>query len=537
MSAAAESINDTTGDKSFFGHPGGLSTLFFTEMWERFGFYGMRGILLRDMTTELARGGLGWDPKEAAPVYALYASSVYFLPLIGGWIADRFTGARTATLIGGVIIMLGHFLLAFPPLQFFYAGLILVAVGTGFLKSNISKMVGDLYAKSDERRDAGFSIFYMGINLGALVAPIIVGALAAFNWHWGFAAAGVGMALGLIQYVLGWSRIRNVGLAPAAQARKNAADYDVETSSETSAITQQQSGFGSAYVVEMAVLIAATVAAIYFFGTPLMPSVVAASLVGVVLTGVQDGLSTEDWKRLGIIFVLFVFSTIFWMGFEQAATSFNLFADQLTDRSIPQFLQPTVNSLQTSIGGLFGLRDLKPLAEFPTAWMQAINSFFLVILAPVFSIIWLKMGRRQPSDSIKFVLALLAGGVGFLVVAYAASLTGLGKVSPWWLVLVYFFQTVGELCLSPVGLSSMTKLAPIRMVSLMLGVWFLSISSGNYIAGMIAGEFEPTPDVLVGIFLKVAAVLIGGALVLALLSPFVRKLYSVQEQKVVAIEP
>lgn len=522
MSSTAESIENPgskADNRGLGGQPRGLTTLFFTEMWERFSFYGMRGILLLYMTTELARGGLGWEPKVAAPIYALYASSVYFLPIIGGWIADRFIGARRATFIGGVIIMLGHFLLAFPPLPFFYAGLIFVATGTGFLKSNISKMVGDLYDKNDERRDGGFSIFYMGINIGALVAPIICGALAAYDWHWGFAAAGVGMALGLIQYVVGWNRIKDVGLPPAQKTENEPGNFSV------------------AYAAEMAVLIAATIAAIYFLGTPLMPSVVIASLVAVVLTGVQDGLSIDDWKRLGVIFILFTFSTLFWMGFEQAATSFNLFADQLTNRAIPSFLLSTVDFLQGYIGRLFGYTDLKPLREFPTAWLQSVNSFFIILLAPVFSVIWVRLGKRQPSDSIKFVFGLFFAGLGFVVVAFAASLTGFGKVSPWWLVLVYLFHTVGELCLSPVGLSSMTKLAPLKMVSLMLGVWFLSISLGNYVAGMIAGEFEPTPDVLVGIFSKVAMILIGGAIVLALISPLVKKLYTKPQQEVVPIEP
>jgi POT family proton-dependent oligopeptide transporter len=511
----SSSANDSGG---IGGQPRGLTTLFFTEMWERFSFYGMRAILLLYMTTELAKGGLGWDPKTAAPIYALYASSVYFLPIIGGWLADRFIGARRATLIGGIIIMIGHFLLAFPPLPFFYAGLVFVATGTGFLKSNISKMVGDLYDKNDERRDGGFSIFYMGINIGALIAPIICGALAVYNWHWGFAAAGVGMALGLVQYFVGRDRLKNVGLPPAPKNVGESSDFSV------------------AYIAEMAGLIIATIIAIYFFGTPLMPSVVVASLVAVVLTGVQDGLSADDWRRLGVIFVLFTFSTLFWMGFEQAATSFNLFAEQLTNRQIPSFLFPVIDGLQSSLGALFGYQNLEPIREFPTAWLQAVNSLFIILLAPVFSLIWVRLGKRQPSDPIKFVFGLFFAGLGFVVVAYAASLTGLGKVSPWWLVLVYLCHTIGELCLSPVGLSSMTKLAPLKMVSLMLGVWFLSISMGNYVAGIIAGEFEPTPDVLVGIFSKVAMILIGGAVILALISPFVGKLIS-RSPEMIPIEP
>ena len=515
MSANAETINSLgskADNRGLGGQPRGLTTLFFTEMWERFSFYGMRALLMIYMTSEISKGGFGWKNEDAAPIYALYASSVYFLPLIGGWIADRFIGAKKATLIGGIIIMLGHFLLAFSPLPFFYAGLIFVATGTGFLKSNISKMVGDLYDKDDERRDGGFSIFYMGINLGAFLAPLIVGALAAYKWHWGFAAAGVGMALGLIQYIFGWNRIKNIGLPPAPKAENEPSDFSI------------------AYIAEMAILIGVAVISIYFFGTPLMPTVAVASLIAVVLTGVQDGLTLDDWKRLAIIFVLFTFSMLFWMGFEQAGSSFSLFAEQITNRTLPPFIFPVIDWIQTTIGSLFGYNSLEPIREFPAAWFQSVNSGFLVLLAPVFAWIWLKMGKRQPSDQIKFVIALIFGGLGFIVVAYASSVSGLGKVSPWWLVLVYLLHTIGELCLSPVGLSSMTKLAPVKMISLMLGVWFLSISMGNYVAGMIAGEFEPTPDVLVGIFTKVAMILIGGAVVLAIITPFVKKLYTAETE-------
>ncbi|QQS39747.1 MAG: peptide MFS transporter [Acidobacteriota bacterium] len=498
--------------KGFFGHPRGLSTLFFTEMWERFSYYGMRAILILYMTAAVANGGLGWDPSFAGPIFGLYASSVYFLPLIGGWIADRFIGAYRATFIGGVIIMLGHFSLAVPTTTFFYLGLILVAVGTGFLKSNISAMVGDLYTKEDERRDAGFSIFYMGINIGALVAPFVCGFLAqapAFrsiltswgldpnsSWHWGFAAAGVGMGLGLIQYIVGKRHLERVGEPPDKQARDEAGNLANEMS--------------RAYIVQ---IVGVTVAAVvivagsaYVYGTDfalsyvLMPVVLVAGLLGVLLTGMQDKLTVADWKRLGVITVLFAFSTIFWMGFEQAATSLNLFAEKLTEKT------------------LFGW-------EFEASYLQAANPFLIILLAPVFAWLWVFLGKRQPTDAVKFAFGLFFAGLGFVVIAYAASFTDAGPVTFWWLILVYLFHTIGELCLSPVGLSSMTKLAPGRMVSLMLGVWFLSISMGNYFAGMIAGEFEKKASVLTGIFTNVATILIVAAVVLFAISPLVKKLY------------
>lgn len=469
--------------KGFFGHPKGLSTLFFTEMWERLSYYGMRAILVLYMTSELVNGGLGWDTKSAAAIYGLYTASVYFLPLIGGWIADRFIGAKKATLVGGIIIAIGHFLLAFPPVSFFYAGLIFVAVGTGFLKANISKMVGDLYTEEDDRRDAGFSIFYMGINIGALLAPFVCGTLAVYNWHWGFAAAGVGMVLGLIQYVIGYRNLEGIGEAPLK-------------------LEKTESDIGASYIIQIAALTLLTIAAVYFLGAPLMPALLVAGLIAVLLTGMQDKLSIQDWKRLGVIGVLFVFSMIFWMGFEQAGSSLTLFAEEITNRQITSTF------------------------EFPTAWLQSVNPLFIIILAPVFAWLWISLGKKQPSDSVKFSLGLLFAGLGFVVLAYASSLSGAGKVSPWWLIAVYLLHTIGELCLSPVGLSAMTKLAPGKMVSLMLGVWFLSISMGSYLAGMVAGEFEAKQDVLVDLFTKVAVISIAGAVVLFALSPFVRKLYS-----------
>ena len=527
MSANANDLGPRS-DRGFFGHPWGLSTLFATEMWERLSYYGMRAILLLYMTAELEKGGLGWDTRSAAAIYGLYTSSVWFLPLIGGWIADRYIGARRATLIGGIIIMLGHFLLAFPPIPFFYAGLVFVSVGTGFLKSNISKMVGDLYAKDDDRRDAGFSIFYMGINTGSFLAPFVCGTLAVYNWHWGFAAAGVGMLLGVIQFLLGARNLKGVGEPPDHRSAANTAD----------------SPQNSSYLIQMAVLVVMTFAVIVLlssfvgsifpsvlgkddtlvnlFGLAfnfsvaikyvLMPTVLVAGLIAVLLTGIQDRLSSDDWKRIGIILVLFVFATIFWMGFEQAGSSLNLFADQITNR----FITAT--------------------REIPTAWFQSVQPLFIVVFAPLFAWAWIALGKRQPSEELKFVIGLILTGLGFVVLAYASSLFGGGKVSMWWLVIVYLLHTWGELCISPVGLSAMTKLAPGKMVILMLGVWFLSISMGSYFGGLVAGNFEPNEQTLVGLFGKVAAVLLGGGILLLLLIPVIKKLY-VAPPEVVPIEP
>lgn len=485
-----------------FGHPRGLVTLFFTEMWERFSFYGLRALLMLYMTAPLIADatnpnpGLGFDPKKAALIYSLYASSVYATPLIGGWLADRFLGARRATLIGGIIIACGHFTMAVPTLYTFYAGLILVASGTGFLKSNISTMVGDLYKPGDPRRDAGFSIFYMGINLGAFLAPILCGLLGQkFNWHYGFGLAGFGMLLGLLQYTIFGKSIQHVGLAPKDRPKPAQAEV--------------KKPFSTGYLISLLVLILISVGIVVWLGINfMMPVILLAGMVAVLLTGMQDGLSANEWRRLAMIAVLFLFACLFWAGFEQGATSLTLFADRLTNMPV-----------------LFGW-------TMPSSWFQSINSIFIIALAPVFSIIWTAMGRRQPSDPIKFALGLLFLGLGFLVVAYAASLVSAGKVGPGWLIGVYFFHTIGELCLSPVGLSTMTKLAPVKMVGLMMGVWFVSISMGNYVAGQIGGEFVPTEAVLVGLFSKVALTVIGGAIVLAVLSPFINKFAAQRTEEV-----
>ncbi|CAN5200300.1 MFS transporter [soil metagenome] len=535
-------------DKSFFGHPGGLSTLFFTEMWERFSYYGMRALLVLYMVAELTgtrledgtivtNGGMNIDTKTATAIYGFYTASVYFLPLIGGWFADRFIGAKRAMLIGGIVIALGHFTMAIPSDASFFIGLALVAVGTGLLKSNISAMVGDLYKEGDERRDAGFSIFYMGINLGAFLAPFVCGTLAIFNYHWGFAAAGVGMVLGLLQYYFGRKKLDGVGEAP------------VKTELDTSDITPT-------YLIQLGVLFVVCIVIVlaYMFGFAqsetlaeraketltyaLPPVMIVGGLVGVLLTGMQDKLNSDEWKRIGIIVLLFLFAALFWMGFEQAGSSFNLFAEQLTDRDLPGFLSNFVTSIATFVAGLFGYENIAAITEFPAEYFQSVNALMIVMLAPLFSILWVKWGKSQPNDVFKFSLGLLFLALGFVVMAYASGLTGASKVSPWWLIAVYFLHTCGELFLSPVGLSSMTKLAPGKMISLMLGVWFLASSLGSFAAGIVAGGFEAKQETLVGMFWNVAIItFIGAALALILSFVVGGFLKSRQRTAEVPVEP
>ena len=494
-------------DRSFFGHPGGLSTLFFTEMWERFSYYGMRAILLLYMTNSFAEGGLGFDEKYAGIIYGTYVSSVWYLPLPGGWLADRILGARRAVLLGGIIIACGHYSMAINSKLTFYAGLILIACGTGLLKPNISAMVGQLYSEEDKRRDAGFSIFYMGINLGAFLAPLVVGFLAqsqtfrnlisswgfspTSSWHWGFAAAGVGMTLGLIQYGLGQKKLSTVGVKP-----------DLSPVS-----AQSETGQGVDYLTLVLAIVGgvAGVALGMKYGDA-DAGVLAALFPGVVgfffgyLLGIIRHLKGEEFRRVLVIFILFVFSILFWMTYEQAGSSLTLFADRLTRTTI------------------FGW-------GFPSSWFQSVPAIFVIILAPIIGAVWQRLGNRQPSSPGKFTIGLFFAGIAFIVIAFAATLAAAGRVSPMWLVLVYFLQTIGELCLSPVGLSTVTKLSPARMVGLMLGVWFLSISIGSFIAGLATRLFAGNDTSALtrgfGIF---AGITLLAAIILAVLTPLIKRM-------------
>ena len=426
----------------WFGHPRGLSTLFFTEMWERFSYYGMRAFLILYMTAAVANGGLGFDDKHAATVYGNYVGAVWLTPIVGGFIADRLLGQYRSVLLGGSIIALGHFTLAFKTLSTFYAGLVLIVIGTGLLKPNVSTIVGSLYEDGDARRDAGFSVFYMGINLGAFIGPLIAGGLAQrVNWHLGFAMAGFGMVLGLIQYVVG-RRHLDPGLARLAARSKPA-----ETAS-----------------------------------------------------GAGGGFSAEEWKRIVVVFVLFVFASVFWGAYEQAGSTLNLFGDRYTNNTVLGF-------------------------SYPSSWYVSVQALFVILLSPVFAWIWVKLGPRQPSVPSKFALALLFAGVAFLLLvpagAMAQSAAGI-KVSPLWLVAAYFIEEWGELCLSPVGLSAVTKLAPKRIVSFMMGVFFLSNSLGNKLAGWTAGFFSSMP--LSQLFGAVAAVCLVAAVIMFVLVKPVKRM-------------
>lgn len=488
---------------SFFGHPRGLATLFFTEMWERFSYYGMRALLVLFMVDAI-NGGMGLDDRSATAIYGLYTMFVYLLALPGGWLADKLLGLRKSIFYGGIIITAGHFSMAIPTTETFYIGLILIVIGTGLLKPNISGIVGGLYSENEQaRRDAGFSIFYMGINLGAFVAPLITGWLGeGISWHYGFGAAGVGMLLGVIQFKLTESYLGDVGLYPEKHP-----DPEVQRRKE-SMIKKGLWVIGSLFVIFVASVMGGVI--------KINPLVIADAsgvtifvlvMVYFAYVFIAEELSTDEKKKIGVIAALFLFAALFWSGFEQAGSSLNLFADRYTDREMFGWLMPA-------------------------SWLQSVNAFFIITLAPVFAWLWVWLAKRhlEPSTPVKFALGLIFLGVGFLVMMFASYYVVEGsQVLPTWLIMTYLLHTIGELCLSPVGLSAITKLAPQRLVGQMMGIWFMAAAFGNLIAGRIAGQFNQediatNPSILPDLFWVIVVTTVGSGLVVLLFSKPLRKL-------------
>jgi len=473
-------------DTRFFGHPRGLATLFFTEMWERFSYYGMRALLILFMTASAAKGGLGFPVVKAGAIYGFYTSMVYLLGLPGGWLADRIFGQRRAVLYGGILISTGQFFLMSS--HGFYTGLGLLMLGTGLLKPNVSTMVGQLYGTGDRRRDSGFSIFYMGINLGALLAPLACGYVGErIGWRLGFGLAGLGMVTGLIQYTMGGKYLGSAGLRPTApepRLKRNAA-------LAAGAVALILGGVGLLAATGRVEITAQRVSAA--LGVVLI--VVSAAVFAWLLLG--RGWSATERKRSGAILVLFLASAVFWAAYEQAGSSLSLFAERSTNRVV------------------FGF-------DFPASWYQFVPALFVMILAPVFAWLWIALGKREPSSPTKFALALVFGGIAFAILIPPARATITGAlVSPWWLTGTYFLQTVGEMCLSPVGLSAMSKLAPARVAGMMMGMFFVSLSIGDYLAGTAASLYESMP--LPTLFGTVACIAFGAAVVMAaLIRPTVR---------------
>lgn len=427
----------------FLGHPKGLFLLFATEMWERFSYYGMRALLVLTMVaaTKATNPGFGWTSAEALTLYGWYTAFSYFTPAIGGWLADNFLGQRKAVVMGALIMAAGQFILSMSvakDLNMFYVGLVVLIIGNGLFKANISTMVGQLYQTGDARRDGAFSIFYMGVNLGAFLAPLVCSTLGedpAYGWKYGYMAAGCGMTLSaVIQILLSKRYLGDLGQQPSAQRSK------------------AQSG------------------------------------------GAHNPLTADERDRLKVIFMLFVFVMLFWAAFEQAGGLMNLYASEKTNRMLGTF-------------------------EVPAGWFQSVNAIFIVLLAPVFGMLWVKLanqGKSMPTP-IKMMAGLLLTGIGFLfMVAAVFDQQANGKASMIWLVLAYLFHTMGELCISPVGLSMVTKLAPLRLASLMMGVWFLINFCANYLAGQIGVYAQQAGELTV--FAGLAGVLGAFAVVLWFLS-------------------
>ena len=481
---------------TWVGHPRGLLTLFMTEMWERFSYYGMRALLVLFMVAAVQDGGMGLTDRTATAIYGLYTAAVYLLSLPGGWMADRLLGAQRAIWYGGIVIMSGHFTLAIPGIPTFFLGLVLIALGTGLLKPNISAVVGELYAPGDPRRDGGFTIYYMGINIGAFLGPLACGWLATANWHYGFAAAGVGMLFGLIQFSLTRKHMGAAGLEPVRAAGDDA-------------VFRRRSwlGVSAALVLVGALLIGGLTGLIRYDPVGLSQS---ASYVIVLVTVAFfayvlgfGGLNSGERGRVIVIAVLIFAAAVFWSGFEQAGSSLNLFAERYTVRDFGDF-------------------------TVPATWFQSLNPAFILILAPVYSILWLALAKRRldPNPVLKMAMGLIMLGLGFAVMIFAAQLVVRGDaVLPTWLIFTYLLHTMGELALSPVGLSSVTRLSPRRYVGQMMGAWFLAASLGSILAGLIAGEFRADAvETMPGLYTQIVLTTAGIGLLLAVASAPLKRL-------------
>jgi POT family proton-dependent oligopeptide transporter len=460
-------------DTALFGHPRGLALLSTTEMWERFSYYGMRAILILFLTESLH-----WSTKDAAKLYGNYTALVYLTPLIGGYLADRWIGTRRSLVIGGLIIATGHFCLAFSSMTMFYIGLGLVIIGTGFFKPNVSTMVGQIYKPGDERRDAGFTLFYIGINVGAVLGQTVCGYFGdpvrwgEGGWHIGFAAAGFGMVAGLILYL--WGRdtyLPGIGLGTAAMRAKAAIG-----SAAVSAADAAKSADSSTLVHGVGGAVVGGVLA-WFLGGVSFPiqlddlvPLAFGTIIGASVAISVLGTHGDERKRVFALFIVAFFVTAFWASYEQAGSSMNLFAARNTDLMVGSF-------------------------RIAPAWMQNVNAASIVIFAPVFAWLWVSLAKRgkEPSTPLKMVIGLTLLGFGFLFMVAGGRRADTGiLVSPLWLTGAYILHTWGELCLSPVGLSYVTKVAPVRFASLLMGVWFLANAAANKVAGWFAG-YTPSP--------------------------------------------
>jgi len=473
---------------TFFGHPIGLRTLFLTEMWERMSYYGMRALLVLYMTGAITgfNPGLGWSQVESQAIYGIYSGMVYFMVVPGGWIADNILGHQKAVLIGALIIALGHFTLAIPIEQTFFLGLIFVVLGTGLLKGNISTIVGQLYEGQDDKRDSGYTIFYMSINIGSTLGFLICSYLCEkIGWHWGFGAAGIGMTFGVIQYIKHRHLLGDAGMHPNEMPddkRKKLTTYlKVSLVGMFMVIGAGLFGFFTIdprFFAEQFAYFLTIIAGLYF-----------------VYLFLFAGLNAAERKNLILLFLLFVGAAAFWSGFDQSAGSLNIFARDYTDLSIVGY-------------------------EIPVGWLQFANPVIVVLFAPIFAGIWAQLARKNldPSLPIKFAIGLLFMALSFLIMIVAVNIAlESSPVGMQWLLLTYLFQTWGELALSPIGLSAFSRYGPKRYMGQMFGLWFLASAIGGVLAGLLGGEaldggpetISPVFEFMIQYYLVIAVALIA----------------------------
>ena len=473
--------------KGFFGHPLGLRTLFFTELWERMSYYGMRGLLVLYMTIGvIGNPGLGWSNIEANAIYGIYAGMVYFLALPGGWLADNLLGYQKAVLYGALIIMFGHFTLAIPLEQTFILGLALVAIGTGLLKPNISSIVGQLYSDDDERRDSGFTVFYMSINIGSMLGFAVCGYLGErIGWHWGFGAAGIGMLLGVLQFIFFKDNLGEAGLYPNSMSQERRQSLKFWTIST---------------ILFFLVIVLTGILGIWnvdpvFFAERFRDFLVVISFVYFGYLFFFAGLTSNEKKNVLMLLLLFVGAAAFWSGFDQSAGSLSIFTRDYVNLTFGSF-------------------------QAPVSWTQFLNPLFVVMFAPFFAYLWIYLGKRNlnPNTPIKFAIGLIFMGLGFIVMLYAVEYALISApVGVQWLLLTYLLHTFGELVLSPVGLSAFSRYSPKKYLGQMMGLWFLASSLGGVLAGLLGGEatesgltsMTPIFTELIYYYFILAVVLIG----------------------------
>ncbi len=488
-------------DSTKQGHPKGLYTLFATEMWERFSYYGMRALFTLYLTAKLADDGFGLPREEALALYAVFTGLVYLTPILGGWVADKFLGKRKTVYIGGIVMAVGQFLLAASAfmatsldaptrLFLFNFGLGVLIIGNGFFKPNISTIVGDFYDDNDPRKDSAFNIFYMGINLGAILGPFIAGALGEnIHWGWGFLSAGLGMILSVLWLKWKEDTLEQYGLPPGSPESKYLLDAKDWRDIFMYAIGLVVATF---VVIKVWGMLPESITTILTYGG------FAAIILGLGYVIAKGTNGAHEWSRMLVIIVLAFFNIAFWAGFEQAGGTMNLFAKENTNRML---------------GGW----------EIPASWFQNINPLAILIFAPIFSVMWLKLDKMKlnPRTPLKFAIGLFLGAFAFLIMTWASNAADGGHmVSPFWLVAVYVILTLGELMLSPIGLSMITKLAPTKLVSVVMGLWMASFAAGNYLAGMLESilhkyDFPLYPFIM--------WVMIGSGVCLLILSPFLNK--------------